>query len=95
LRVIIILFNFSFRFISKDQDFSDPLSFDRISYVDEWIRPSDLYTDEYGNSDWMILDPSSVNTMLLRPLSDEAEESDEGKLHVLRICFEKSLFKHS
>ncbi|KAK7379283.1 hypothetical protein VNO80_04739 [Phaseolus coccineus] len=65
-------------FMSKDQDFSDPLSFDSISYVDEWIRPRDLYIDEYGNSDWMALDPSSVNTMLLRPLNDEAEELDEG-----------------
>lgn len=64
-------------FTSKDQD-SDPLSFDTISYVDEWIRPRDLYIDEYGNSDWMALDPSSVNTMLLRPLNDEAEELDEG-----------------
>jgi len=80
--------------MSKEQEFSDPLSFDSISYVDEWIRPRDLYTDEYGNSDWMALDPSSVNTMLLRPLNDEAEELGEGKLHVLRICLDKSLFKH-
>ncbi|QCD98506.1 hypothetical protein DEO72_LG6g3227 [Vigna unguiculata] len=64
--------------MSKEQEFSDPLSFDSISYVDEWIRPRDLYTDEYGNSDWMALDPSSVNTMLLRPLNDEAEELGEG-----------------
>lgn len=69
--------------MSKEQDFSDPLSFDRISDVEEWIRPRDLYLDEYGNSDWMALDPSSVNTMLLRPLNDEAEDLGEGKVHVL------------
>lgn len=72
--------------MSKEQDFSDPLSFDNISNVEEWIRPRDLYVDdECGNSDWMALDPSSVNTMLLRPLNDEAEDLGEGKLqHVLK-----------
>nr|KYP44764.1 hypothetical protein KK1_033742 [Cajanus cajan] len=65
-------------FMSKEPDSSDPLSFDSISSVDEWIRPRDLYLDEYGNSDWMALDPSSVNTMLLRPLNDETEELGEG-----------------
>ncbi|KAL5170881.1 hypothetical protein HKD37_11G032478 [Glycine soja] len=66
-------------FMSKEQDFSDPLSFDNISNVEEWIRPRDLYIDdECGNSDWMALDPSSVNTMLLRPLNDEAEDLGEG-----------------
>ena len=57
---------------------SDPLSFDNISMVEDWIKPSDLYFEENGNSDWMVLDPSSVNTMLLMPLNDEAEELGEG-----------------
>ncbi|XP_027336589.1 uncharacterized protein LOC113850304 isoform X2 [Abrus precatorius] len=64
--------------MSKEQDSSDPLSFDSISNVEDWIGPRDLYLEEYGNSDWMALDPSSVNTMLLRPLNDEAEELGEG-----------------
>lgn len=62
--------------MSKEQDFNDPLSF--ISNVDEWIRAKDIDLEEYGNSDWMTLDPSSINTMLLRPLNDETEELGEG-----------------
>lgn len=65
--------------MSKEQDFSDPLSFDNISNVDDWIRAKDLDLEEYG-SNWMALDPSSVNTMLLRPLNDEADELGEGNL---------------
>lgn len=64
--------------MSKEQDSKDPLSFDSTSNVEDWIRPMEFYSEEYGNSDWMALDPSSVNTMLLQPLNDEAEELGEG-----------------
>ncbi|KAI9102104.1 hypothetical protein K1719_023614 [Acacia pycnantha] len=64
--------------MSKEQDFSDPLSFESISNVDGWIRAKDLHLEEHGNSDWMTLDPSSINTMLLRPLNDETEELGES-----------------
>ncbi|XP_057415982.1 uncharacterized protein LOC130710659 [Lotus japonicus] len=65
-------------YMSKEQDSRDPLSFNSIGNVEDWIRPRDLELEEYGNSDWMELDPSSVNTMLLQPLNDEAEELGEG-----------------
>jgi hypothetical protein len=65
--------------MSKEQESNDPLSFDNIYNVEDWIRPRDLY-QEYGNSDWMALDSSSINTMLLRPLNNEPEEMCEGKL---------------
>lgn len=66
-------------FMNKEQDSSDPLSFDNISTVEDWIKPRDLYLEEeYGNSDWMVLDQSSINTMLLRPLNNEVEELGEG-----------------
>ncbi|RYR09861.1 uncharacterized protein LOC107643374 isoform X2 [Arachis ipaensis] len=62
---------------SKEQNFSDPLSFNSIGMVEEWIRPSDLLFEENGSSYWMVLDPS-VNSMLIRPSNDEAEELGEG-----------------
>lgn len=65
--------------MNKEQESSDPLSFDNMSNVEDWIRPRELYLEEYGNSDWMTLDSSSINTMLLRPLNDEPEEICEGK----------------
>lgn len=64
--------------MSKEQDVNDPLSFEGISIADDWIRAKDMHLDEYGNSDWMALDPSSVNSMLVRPLNDETEELGEG-----------------
>ncbi|XP_057761376.1 uncharacterized protein LOC130981734 isoform X2 [Arachis stenosperma] len=62
---------------SKEQNLSDPLSFNSIGMVEEWIRPSDLLFEENGSSYWMVLDPS-VNSMLIRPSNDEAEELGEG-----------------
>lgn len=67
--------------MNKEQESSDPLSFDNISNVEDWIRPQELYIEEYGNSDWMALESSSINTILLRPLNDEPEEICEGKLN--------------
>ncbi|KAF7816411.1 DNA binding protein [Senna tora] len=64
--------------MNKEQEFCDPLSFEGISNADDWIRAKDLHLEEYGNSDWMALDPFSVNTMLLKPLNDETEELCEG-----------------
>jgi len=66
--------------MNKEQESSNPLSFDNICNVEDWIGPRDLYLGEYGNSDWMALDSSSINTMLLGPLNDEPEEMWEGKL---------------
>ncbi|MCH81214.1 DNA binding protein, partial [Trifolium medium] len=65
-------------FTSKELESNDPLSFDNIYNVEDWIRPRDLYFEEYGNSDWMALDSYSINTMLLRPLNNEPEEMCEG-----------------
>lgn len=65
-------------FMNKEQESSDPLSFDNICNVEDWIGPRDLYLGEYGNSDWMALDSSSINTMPSRPLNDEPEEMCEG-----------------
>lgn len=74
--------------MNKEQDSSDPLSFDNISTVEDWIKPRDLYLEEYGNSDWMVLDQPSINTMLLRPLNDEDEELGEGKLQCISMDME-------
>ncbi|XLS87200.1 hypothetical protein HN51_037366 [Arachis hypogaea] len=46
--------------------------------VEEWIKANDLYFQENGNLDCMVLDTSSVNSMPIRPLNDEAEDLGEG-----------------
>ncbi|KAL4330668.1 uncharacterized protein LOC107631283 [Arachis ipaensis] len=65
-------------YTSKEQHLSDPLSFNNISMVEEWIKANDLYFQENGNLDCMVLDTSSVNSMPIRPLNDEAEDLGEG-----------------
>ncbi|KAJ7964543.1 HAT transposon superfamily [Quillaja saponaria] len=63
---------------SKEQDFIDPISFEGISLVEDWVRAKDMYMEDYGNSDWMALDRCSINSMLIRPPKDETEDLGEG-----------------
>ncbi|KAI4299546.1 hypothetical protein L6164_032993 [Bauhinia variegata] len=64
--------------LPKEQDFSDPISFDCTSNVEDWIREKDMYIEDCESVDWVALEPSSANTMLFRPLNDETEELGEG-----------------
>ncbi|XP_065853110.1 uncharacterized protein [Euphorbia lathyris] len=45
---------------NKNQVSTDPISFDNISIVEEWIMQSDLCLEDYENSDWMSLVPISA-----------------------------------
>ncbi|KAL5734665.1 hypothetical protein ACOSP7_032526 [Xanthoceras sorbifolium] len=63
---------------SKEQDSVDPMSFDGLNTVEDWITGKDASLEDYGSSDWMALDPPSANTMLLGPSSDEFEELSAG-----------------
>ncbi|XP_044509814.1 uncharacterized protein LOC123228443 [Mangifera indica] len=63
---------------NKEQNSMDPLSSDGANTVEEWITGKDVCMEDYGNSDWMALDPPSSNTMLLGSASDEVEELVEG-----------------
>ncbi|XP_025014015.2 uncharacterized protein LOC8274856 [Ricinus communis] len=60
---------------SEEQDSVDPLSFDCISILEDWIKEKDISTEDYANSDWMALDPPSVNT---RQPHDEVDELGAG-----------------
>ncbi|KAK0593106.1 hypothetical protein LWI29_035493 [Acer saccharum] len=63
---------------SKEQEYMDPMSFDCLSNVEDWITGKDVLLEDYGSSDWMALDPPSANTMLLQPSNDDVEELTAG-----------------
>ncbi|XP_050232750.1 uncharacterized protein LOC126681279 [Mercurialis annua] len=46
---------------SKSQVSVDPISFDDISAVEDWILQNDVCMEDYESSDWMALVPPSAN----------------------------------
>lgn len=70
---------------SKEQDSIDPISFDGINVVEDWIMGKDVCVDDYGSIDWMSVVPPSTNTMLLGSSNDEAEDLDTGSFSSLDV----------
>ncbi|XP_020413988.1 uncharacterized protein LOC109947680 [Prunus persica] len=63
---------------NTEQDFMDPISFDSISIIEDWVSGKDMCLEDQGSSDWMTLDSPSASTMLLGPSNDDAEELGSG-----------------
>ncbi|KAG6743586.1 hypothetical protein POTOM_052285 [Populus tomentosa] len=63
---------------NKKQIPEDPISFDNISIIEDWITQNDLSLEDHGSSDWMSLVPPSFNTMPLVPSTDESEDVATG-----------------
>ncbi|KAJ6304434.1 hypothetical protein OIU77_018156 [Salix suchowensis] len=63
---------------NKKQIPEDPVSFDDISIIEDWITQNELSLEDDGSSDWMSLVPPSVNTMPLVPSTDESEDVATG-----------------
>ncbi|XP_015876831.2 uncharacterized protein LOC107413406 isoform X2 [Ziziphus jujuba] len=59
---------------SNGQDSIDPISFDCVGVVEDWVRMKDMCLDDHGDTDWTALDPPSANTMLLGPPNDDADD---------------------
>ncbi|XP_022991080.1 uncharacterized protein LOC111487785 isoform X1 [Cucurbita maxima] len=56
----------------------DPLSFDGLSIVDDWVWRRDLCAEDYGNLEWTVLDsPPSGSTRLL-PLHNDCDDLVAG-----------------
>lgn len=70
---------------SKEHDSIDPISFDGINVVEDWISGKDVCVDDYGSIDWMSVVPPSTNTMLLGSSNDEAEDLDTGSFSSLDV----------
>lgn len=62
----------------KQQDSMDPLSFDSLSTLEDWITGKDICLEDYGSSDWMAVEPPSGNPIILGSSDDEVEELAGG-----------------
>lgn len=63
---------------SKEHDSIDPISFESLNKVEDWVTGTEVCLEDNGNSDWMALDPPSENMMLLGPSNDDAEDLGAG-----------------
>ncbi|KAH8506859.1 hypothetical protein H0E87_013600 [Populus deltoides] len=78
---------------NKKQIPEDPISFDDVSLVEDWITQNELCLEDSGSSDWMSLVPRSVNTMPLAPSTDESEDVASGNcLAMLKNVSSQLLF---
>ncbi|KAM1113063.1 hypothetical protein ACFX13_046711 [Malus domestica] len=62
----------------KEQEYVDPISFDRNSIAEEWVAEMEMHQEDTENPDWMSLDPPSENSRLLELSVDEVEELGSG-----------------
>ncbi|KAK6929364.1 protein of unknown function DUF659 [Dillenia turbinata] len=56
----------------------DPISFDNISILKDWVIGKEVCTEEYGASDRMMVDPPLANSMLLGPADNDYEYLGAG-----------------
>ncbi|XP_048225512.1 uncharacterized protein LOC8264909 [Ricinus communis] len=63
---------------SKNQVPLDPISFDNISIVEDWILQNDICLEDYESADWMSLVPPSANNMPAGSAVDEIEDLGVG-----------------
>lgn len=68
---------------SNRQDSTDPISFDCVNVVEDWVRMKDMCLDDHGDTDWTALDSPSANTMLLGPPNDDADDLGAGNYMLL------------
>ncbi|XP_042475564.1 uncharacterized protein LOC122057512 [Macadamia integrifolia] len=58
---------------NKELDALDPISFDNIDTVEDWVTEKENPSAEYGDSDWRALVQPAANTMLPLSPNDESE----------------------
>ena len=73
--------------MNKEQDNSDPISYDNINSVEPWVTEREIQTDDVGRSDWMTVDPPLGNLMVLGPQVDDVEALGEGIFNFYLITY--------
>lgn len=59
---------------NKEHDYMDPISFDCMSLVEDWVMEKEVCFEDCGSSDWVSLNPPTTNTMQLGALVDDDAE---------------------
>ncbi|KAI8029584.1 AUGMIN subunit 1 [Camellia lanceoleosa] len=63
---------------NKEQDSVDPISFENIGIVGDWVMEKEGCSEDFGSIDWMTVDPPLGNAMLLGPSTDDVEDLGTG-----------------
>ncbi|KAF7131675.1 hypothetical protein RHSIM_Rhsim09G0005600 [Rhododendron simsii] len=62
----------------REQDAVDPISFENMGIVGDWVMVKEGCSEDFGSSNWMTEDPPMGNTMLLGPSTDDVEDLGAG-----------------
>ncbi|GFP86370.1 hypothetical protein PHJA_000780800 [Phtheirospermum japonicum] len=63
---------------SKQEEVVDPISYDHISLVEDWVMEKEVCSGGSENTEWMAVDPPLGNLMLLGPQIDDVEALGAG-----------------
>ncbi|XVF20942.1 hypothetical protein REPUB_Repub12eG0047400 [Reevesia pubescens] len=72
--LVFVQYNLYLRQINQEKDSVDPLSFSSKDILEDWIADNEVCLEDYGNSDWMSLDPPVGNRVRIGPSGDETED---------------------
>ncbi|KAL8462862.1 hypothetical protein ACS0TY_032939 [Phlomoides rotata] len=56
----------------------DPISYEHIALVEDWVMEKELCSESSGNSEWIAIDPPSGHIMALGPQNDDVEALGAG-----------------
>ncbi|KAK4436611.1 hypothetical protein Salat_0824800 [Sesamum alatum] len=79
--LVFVQYNMSMKHMvssNKQQEAVDPISYEHIDIVDDWVMETELCSDGSGNTEWMAVDPPLGNVMLLGPQIDDIEALGAG-----------------
>ncbi|KAK4403288.1 hypothetical protein Sango_0697400 [Sesamum angolense] len=63
---------------NKQQEAVDPIAYEHIDIVEDWVIEKELCSDGSGNTEWMVVDPPLGDVMLLGPQIDDIEALGAG-----------------
>ncbi|KAE8664810.1 hypothetical protein F3Y22_tig00112738pilonHSYRG00488 [Hibiscus syriacus] len=66
--------NLQFNWVNQEKHAVNPLSLNNKDILEDWIADTEVYPEDYENSDWMSLDPPVDNRTPLAPPGEETED---------------------
>ncbi|KAL3650183.1 hypothetical protein CASFOL_006586 [Castilleja foliolosa] len=77
--LVYVQYNMSMKqMVSGNKQEVDPISYDHISLVEDWVMEKELCSEGSENTEWMSVDPPLGNLMLLGPQIDDVEALGAG-----------------
>lgn len=67
-----------YRAAGNKQEGTDPIAYENINVVGDWVMEKDLCSEISGNPDWTAVDPPLGDVALLGPSVDDIEALGAG-----------------